>query len=74
MRLAMDINIHKVTKLIIDRRRDKNWIDITIESLFYNRDTGQYNKGKNSITLFPSEVEGQEFTGIQYTNNQLELF
>ena len=70
----MDINIHKVTNLTIDPRIDKRWIDIKIESLNYNRDTGQYDRVKNEITLFQSEVEGQEFKGIQYMNNQLELF
>jgi hypothetical protein len=74
MEIAMDINIHKVTNLTIDPRIDKRWIDIKIESLNYNRDTGQYDKVKNEITLFQSEVEGQEFKGIQYMNNQLELF
>jgi|TARA_R110002124_G_scaffold225093_2_gene390486 hypothetical protein len=70
----MDINIHKVTNLIIDPRNDKKWIDIIIESLNYNRDTGQYDRVKNEITLFQSEVEGQEFKGIQDINNQLDLF
>lgn len=70
----MDINIHKVTNLTIDPRIDKRWIDIIIESLNYNRDTGQYDRVKNEITLFQSEVKGQEFKGIQYMNNQLELF
>ena len=70
----MDINIHKVTNLTIDPRIDKRWIDIKIESLNYNRDTGQYDRVKNEITLFQSEVKGQEFKGIQYMNNQLELF
>lgn len=74
MEIAVDINIHKVTNLTIDPRIDKRWIDIKIESLNYNRDTGQYDKVKNEITLFQSEVEGQEFKGIQYMNNQLELF
>jgi len=70
----MDINIHRVTNLIIDPRNDKKWIDIIIESLNYNRDTGQYDRVKNEITLFQSEVEGQEFKGIQDINNQLDLF
>tara|TARA_B100001093_G_scaffold21680_2_gene19355 strand:- start:1980 stop:2201 length:222 start_codon:yes stop_codon:yes gene_type:complete len=70
----MDINIHKVTNLTIDPRVDKRWIDIKIESLNYNRDTGQYDKVKNEITLFQSEVKGQEFEGIEYTDRQMELF
>ena len=61
----MDIGIHKVTNLTINPRNDKKWIDIIIESLNYNRDTGQYDRVKNEITLFRSEVEGQEFKGIK---------
>ena len=74
MEIVMDINIHKVTNLTIEPRIDKRWIDIKIESLNYNRDTGQYDRVKNEITLFQSEVEGQEFEGIEYKDRQMELF